>query len=136
MLPGCQPFASAVSSTETHPRASVWARKIAPVLSRPANRHDHVDEPGNSPTNVARVARKASNSGPDAFCAPVGASSPDAGNVRPPHVRLACALPEVACGSGSGDTGQVGSGAVVPGPDEQATRPISRNSAPRDPEER
>ena len=116
MLPGCQPFAPVVTSTETQTGGSSaldWARKVASLASRPANRHDQPEAPGNSLASFARVARKASNSGPDAFSAPVGASSPDAGNVRPPQVRPASALPEVASGSGSGDTGHVATGVAA-----------------------
>ena len=134
MPEGCQPSAPLTTSIETQPGwpvELVQARKIASVASRPARRHVQAAEPGNSEPNLARLARSASNSGPEAFSAPVGASRPDRGNVRPPpQVRFAYAVPDVADGSGSADTGNVGSGALAPGDAAQAARPVRAKATP------
>ena len=135
MLPGCQPFEPMVSSTATQPfasKASVWARKTASVSSSRASRHDQPAAPGNSLAVAVRVARNASNAGPDAFSAPVGAFKAAAGSVGPPQVRPASEPADVASGSGSGDTGQVDGVVVETGAAEQASRLI-RASAPSSP---
>src|SRR5450759_1632653 len=135
MPEGFHLIASLTTSIETQPGCPdelVQARKIALVASRPASRQVHAAEPGNSGPNFVRLARRASNSGPDAFSAPVGASSPERGNVRPPpQVRFAAVVPEVADGSGSAETGNVGRGALAPGGDAQAARPTRARATPR-----
>ena len=101
------------TSTDTQPggpRASVRARKIAPVSSWPARRHDHPDAPGKACANSMNAARRASNAEPVALSAPVVASNPDSGKVRSPQVRRASGVPAVAAGEFSGGTGHVGAG--------------------------